>query len=117
MSTVGSAEVSAMSAYVVGQLQINDPEEYSRYLAGFLPSFERHGGELLATSKSETVVLEGAWAHPRTVIMRFPSVEHAHEWHRDPEYLELAKHRHRSAETNLVLVEGLQSATDQNPET
>ncbi len=96
-----------MSAYLVGQLRINDPEEYKNYLAGFMPSFERHGGEMLATSKNQTLVLEGQWAYPSTVIMRFPDVEAAQAWHDDPEYRELCKIRHKTADTNLVIVEGI----------
>jgi len=96
-----------MSAYMVAQIQINDPEEYKKYLAGFLPIFERYGGELLATSNCETEVIEGEWAYPRTVIMKFPSTEHAHNWHNDSEYKALAEHRWRSAQENLVLVAGI----------
>ncbi len=96
-----------MSAYMVGQLRINDPDEYGKYLAGFLPIFERYGGELLATTKAETEVIEGEWAYPRTVIMKFPSVEHAHRWHEDPDYQTLVEHRHKSADANLILVPGV----------
>ena len=96
-----------MPAYVIGQLDIHDPEAYQEYLAGFMPSFQRHGGELLATSSAETVVREGSWALPRTVIMRFPSVEGAKAWHTDPEYTELSKIRHRTASANLVVVGGI----------
>lgn len=96
-----------MTAYVIGQLNIHSPEEYQEYLNGFLPSFSRHGGELLATSKQDTEVIEGSWAHPKTVLMRFPSVEAAHAWHSDPEYQELAKIRRRTADTNLVVIEGI----------
>ncbi len=96
-----------MSAYMVAQIEINDPEEYKKYLAGFLPIFQRYGGELLATSSSETEVIEGEWAYPRTVIMKFPSMEDARNWHDDPDYRALAEHRQRSAKANLVLVEGI----------
>ena len=96
-----------MSAYMVAQIDIHDPDGYQAYLAGFMPIFERYGGELLATSKGETEVIEGAWAHPRTVIMKFPSLDHARRWHADPDYQALAEHRHRSARANLVLVEGI----------
>lgn len=95
-----------MSAYVVGQLDIKDPAAYQEYLDGFMSTFERHGGELLATSSQVTDVLEGQWA-PRTVIMRFPTPAAARSWYDDPEYRQLAKVRHRTAETNLVMVEGL----------
>ena len=96
-----------MSAYVLAQLQIDDPDEFQIYLTGFMPIFERHGGELLATSKCKTMVVEGSWAYPRTVIMKFPSVESAQAWCDDPDYQALAEHRHRSARTNLVIVEGM----------
>ncbi|MEM7216149.1 MAG: DUF1330 domain-containing protein [Pseudomonadota bacterium] len=91
----------------MGQLNIHDAEAYQAYLDGFMPSFQRHGGELLATSRAETEILEGSWAKPRTVIMRFPSVENARAWHNDPDYVELAKIRHQAASTNLVIVDGI----------
>ena len=83
-----------MSAYMIAQIEITDPDEYQNYLAGFMPIFQRYGGELLATSKNETVVIEGEWAYPRTVIMKFPSVEQARKWYEDPDYKSLAEHRH-----------------------
>ena len=96
-----------MSAYMVGQIQVDDPDEYQKYLDGFMPIFQRHGGELLAVSSSELEVIEGEWAYPRTVIMKFPSVEAAHAWHDDPDYQALAEHRWRSSRANLVLVDGI----------
>ena len=98
-----------MSAYMIAQIDIHDPAEYQNYLAGFMPIFERYGGELLVTSKSPVEVIEGTWQHPGVVVMKFPSLQHAHDWHDDPEYSALAEHRKRSAKANLVLVEGLQS--------
>lgn len=96
-----------MPAYVIGQLEIHSPDAYQAYLDGFMPSFLRHGGKLLATSKAETEILEGSWAKPRTVIMRFPSVEDAKAWYDDPDYKELAKIRHRTASANLVVIDGV----------
>lgn len=96
-----------MSTYMIAQIEINDPEEYQNYLAGFMPIFQKYGGELLATSKNETFVIEGEWAYPRTVIMKFPSLDQARKWYNDPDYKSLAEHRYRSAKANLVLVEGL----------
>ncbi|NNE23278.1 MAG: DUF1330 domain-containing protein [Rhizobiales bacterium] len=98
-----------MSAYAIGQLDIFDADEYQKYLAGLMPVFERYGGELLATSNNSTAVVEGDWALPKTVIMKFPSLQHAQNWHTDPDYQALAEHRRRSAKANLVLVEGIDS--------
>jgi len=96
-----------MSSYVIGQLNINDPGGYQSYLDGFQPRFDRHGGEPLASSKQDTEVLEGEWSLPRTVILRFPSQEDAPEWYEDPEYQALADIRRRTAETNLVVIDGI----------
>ena len=93
-----------MSAYMIAQIEIDDPEEYQRYLAGFMPIFQRYGGELLATSKQQTEVIEGEWAFPGTVIMKFPSTDAARRWYHDPAYRSLATHRHKAARANLVLV-------------
>lgn len=96
-----------MSVFVVGQLNIHAPDEYEDYLNGFMPIFERYKGELLATSKQETEVLEGTWAMPRTVLMRFPTAEAARSWYNDPDYQKLAEIRRRNADTNLVIVHGI----------
>lgn len=96
-----------MPAYVIGQLEIFDPDAYRAYLDGFMPSFERYGGTLLATSSQDTETLEGEWALPRTVLMRFPSGDAARAWYNDPEYRALAAIRHRTARANLVVVDGI----------
>ncbi|MDU8910425.1 DUF1330 domain-containing protein [Aestuariicoccus sp. MJ-SS9] len=96
-----------MTVYVIGQLDIHDPEGYRAYLDGFAPSFERHGGTLLASSAQPTHVLEGHWDAPRTVVMSFPDMDHARAWYDDPEYRALCAIRERTARTNLVIVEGI----------
>ncbi len=96
-----------MTAYFIAQIDVHDPDEYQICPAGFTTVFQRYGGELLATSKGEATVFEGEWAHQNTVVMKFPSIEKAQAWYRDPEYNALAKHRYRSTHANLVLVNGV----------
>lgn len=104
-----------MSAYMIAQIRIDDPEIYQHYLAGFMEIFQRYGGEILVTSGAETEVVEGDWVLPRTVVMRFPDRARALAWYQDPDYRALAAFRHRSAAANLVLVEGLQAADQSTP--
>ena len=94
-----------MSVYLLAQLQIEDQQEYQKYLDGFFPIFEKYNGEFLA-SDPDTEVIEGEWAYPRTAIMRFQSEEDARRWHNSPEYKDLARHRWNSARSNLVMVRG-----------
>ena len=96
-----------MSAYFIAQIRINDPEIYASYLAGFMPIFERYGGELLVTTSQTPEVVEGNWPLPKVVLLKFPDLDHAHRWHDDPEYQALVAHRHRAADTNMVLIEGI----------
>jgi len=95
-----------VSAYVIAQITVQDPDEYQHYLDGFSPIFERHGGRMVGRSM-DAEVIEGEWARPRTVIMRFPASEDARRWYVDPDYKALAEHRHRSSKANIVLVGGL----------
>ena len=84
----------------------DDREEIKKYVEAFYPVFDRHGGTVLAATEDQTEVLEGSWSLPGTVVMRFPSAVHARAWLADPDYQAVAEIRHRSAQTNLVLVEG-----------
>jgi uncharacterized protein (DUF1330 family) len=76
-----------MSAYILAQIQIDDADEHAKYLADCMPIFERHGDELLTTSKNLTHIIKGEWAYPGTVILKFPDSKAAPEWLADPEYL------------------------------
>ena len=81
-------------------------EEYGKYLANFAEIFERHGGKMIGRSLGAEVI-EGEWAMPRTVIMRFPTPEDVRRWYADPDYKDLAEHRLRSSKANIVMVGGL----------
>ncbi|MEX0286430.1 MAG: DUF1330 domain-containing protein [Paracoccaceae bacterium] len=96
-----------MPAYFIAQIQIDDPDGYQGYLAGFMPIFERHGGRLLTVSSKPLDIIEGEWVHDGVVLMEFPSLDAARAWKDDPDYVALAEIRKRTARTNMVLVEGL----------
>jgi len=94
-----------MSVYLIVQLRVHDAAEFDRYKAAVVPLLKRHGASVIARSP-ETEVLEGDWALPRTVIIRFPTADDVRRWHADPDYQAIAVHRLRAAETNMVMVEG-----------
>ena len=94
-----------MKAYVVAQTEVFDADGYQPYADGFWKIFSRHVGEFIASSQSETVVSEGVWDPPNTVMMAFPDRSAAEAWLSDPDYVELAKIRHRTARTNMVIVD------------
>lgn len=98
-----------MSFYLVAQITIHDRDEYQKYLDGYNEIFSRYKGIVMAADETPEV-LEGEWPYSRTVLIRFPNAEEAKRWYNSPEYRELVKHRHRSSDANIVLVEGRKQA-------
>lgn len=97
-----------MAVYIIAQLEIHDRQEYEKYESGFFDIFSKYSGEFLVISE-DPVVLEGNWPYKRTVVLRFPSAEEAMEWYESTEYQDLAQHRFRASNANLVMVEALPS--------
>ena len=95
-----------MSAYVVVNVQVNDPEPYREYIRLAPPTIAAYGGRYLARA-GHTEVLEGSWTPSRLVILEFESVARAKEWLDSPEYSAIKHLRHRHATSDMVLIEGL----------
>jgi len=95
-----------MSAYVIVEIDIVDPAGYEEYkkLAG--ATVEKYGGKYIVRG-GETEVLEGDWKPRRIVVLQFDSIKCAKDWLHCEEYREPRKMRHRTARTNMILVEGV----------
>jgi uncharacterized protein (DUF1330 family) len=96
----------AMPAYIIVEIDIIDPIGYEEYkkLAG--ASVEKYGGKYVMRG-GKTEVLEGDWQPKRIVVVEFESAQRAKEWLNCEEYREPRKMRHRTARTNMILVEGV----------
>ena len=94
-----------MPAYVVVDIEVQDPSRYARYkdLAG--AAVAKHGGRYLARGGA-TTVLEGSWQPKRLVVLEFPSVEKAKAWWASTDYAEAKELRQACAKTVMVVVEG-----------
>jgi uncharacterized protein (DUF1330 family) len=95
-----------MPAYIIVEIEIVDPTGYEEYkkLAGAI--VEKYGGKYVVRG-GRTEVLEGDWRPKRIVILEFESVRRAKEWLNSEEYREPRKMRHRTAKTNMLVVEGV----------
>ena len=95
-----------MLAYIIVEIEILDPAGYEEYknLAG--ATVEKYSGKYIVRG-GRTEVLEGDWKPKRIVILEFPTMERAEEWLHCEEYREPRKMRHRTARTNMILVEGM----------
>ena len=94
-----------MAAYVIVEIEILDPAGYEEYkkLAG--ATVLKNGGKYIVRG-GVTEVLEGDWQPKRIVVLEFESMARAREWLHCEEYREPRQMRHRTASTNMILVEG-----------
>lgn len=95
-----------MSAYVIVEIEIVDPVGYEDYKKLASSTVHKYGGKYIVRG-GKTEVLEGDWEPKRIVILRFESIERAQEWLNCEEYREPRKMRHRTAKTNMIVVEGV----------
>jgi uncharacterized protein (DUF1330 family) len=95
-----------MSACVLVDLKVHDPEGYKVYVQAATATVSQYGGRYLARG-GRTEVLEGD-AHPaRTVILESESIEQAKAWLHSPECAPARSLRHKTAETRMIVVEGV----------
>ncbi len=94
-----------MAGYLIVQNEVSDAEAYEAYKAEAAPTVAAYGGEYVVRG-GEFEVLEGAWSMPRTVIIRFPSVERARAWYNSPEYAAPKAVRQSASSGNMIIIEG-----------
>ncbi len=94
-----------MKAYLVLDFSIHDLEGFRPYVANVPAHIERHGGRYIVRG-AEPKAIEGDWSPERMVIIEFPARENAEQFLNDPGFQELAKIRHKTTTSKLVLVDG-----------
>ena len=95
-----------MSAYVVVEIVVNNPEGYEEYKKLAPPPIATYGGKYIARGGSAEN-LEGDWEPNRIVILEFESVDKAKKWLDSEEYREAKSLRHKYATTDMILVVGV----------
>ena len=95
-----------MTAYVIVDIDVHDPVGYEEYKKLAPAAVELYGGKYIARG-GKTETLEGDWAPSRLVILQFESNEQAKQWLNSPEYSEAKKMRHQTANSKMVVIEGL----------
>ena len=94
-----------MSAYLVVDITVHDPEMYQEYVRKAPPYIEKHGG-IYRVRGGEVETQEGSWSPQRLVVVEFPTTEKAKAFLNDPGYQAVAAIRHQAATTNMVLADG-----------
>lgn len=94
-----------MKAYLVLDFTIRDLEGFKPYIANVPAFIAKHGGKYIVQG-AVPATIEGDWSPERMVILEFPSRANAEAFLADPGFQELAKTRHRTTISKLVLVDG-----------
>lgn len=95
-----------MAAYLIVDIEVTDPAGMEEYRKGVGATLAQYGGKVRAVG-GRIEVLEGDWQPKGMVVVEFDSMEQAKRWYQSPEYAPLIPVRQRSAQANLVLVEGV----------
>jgi uncharacterized protein (DUF1330 family) len=98
-----------MSAYVVVEVDVKDPECYTDYRAMVPASLEVYGGKFLVRGGA-VENLEGSWQPSRFVVLEFESVEQAKRWWDSDEYREARNLRQATSDTKMIVVEGYEGS-------
>jgi uncharacterized protein (DUF1330 family) len=96
----------SMSAYVLFEnREVHDPELLGQYAEGVAAVVEAFDGRYLAITP-ECEVVEGEAFVTSPVVIEFPSVERAREWHGSREYAPWKAMRQRAVTNSAVIFEG-----------
>jgi uncharacterized protein (DUF1330 family) len=96
-----------MPAYIVVEVEVEDPVRYEDYKKMVPPSLTAYGGRFLVRG-GKVENLEGDWSPKRFVMVEFPSVEQAKAWWDSPGYADAKALRQATAKTQMIVVEGFE---------
>jgi len=95
-----------MSAYVIAEVNVTDPDQFAEYRKLVPATIEKYGGRFVV--RGGTVeTKEGGWSPSRVVVVEFPSMDQARKWYHSSEYAPALAMRLKAAETRLIFVEGV----------
>ena len=96
-----------MTAYLIVETDITDPEQYEHYKAASPGAIAAHGGRFVVRG-GDLAVLEGDWTPKRLVVVEFDDLETAKRFYESPEYQAAIKLREGAANLNMVAVQGVE---------
>ncbi len=94
-----------MSAYIIADIEVTDPEGFERYRSQVAPMIDKFGAKYLVRG-GDFETREGDWIPNRLVVLEFSSMAAAKEFYDSEEYRPLKAIRLKATNSNLVLVEG-----------
>ena len=96
-----------MSVYMIGDVDIQNMEEYKKYMEKVKPMIESKCGEYLIRGGEIDSLETNLWKPTRMVLVKFPNKKLAMEWYNSDEYKPYKKIRLENATSNILMVEGI----------
>jgi uncharacterized protein (DUF1330 family) len=96
-----------MSVYMIGDVDIQNMEEYKKYMEKVKPMIVSKGGEYLIRGGEIDSLETNLWKPTRMVLVKFPNKKLAMEWYNSDEYKPYKKIRLENATSNILMVEGI----------
>ena len=98
--------LAGMSAYVIAEMEVHDPERYEQYKDGVPATLEASGGRFVVRG-GEVEHLEGDWQPKRVVVIEFDDLAALKAWWDSPDYRQVKKLREGAATLSVIAVEGV----------
>jgi uncharacterized protein (DUF1330 family) len=94
-----------MAAYIIAEVTITDPQGFEQYRQMVPATVAKYGGKFVVRG-GQMEKLEGTWEPKRLVVIEFESAERAKQWWACEDYREAKALRQRTAQTNMIVIEG-----------
>ena len=95
-----------MSAYIVADVTVTDPEAMARYREWSTRAMQEHGAQVLVRG-GNFEVLEGPWTPSRLVILRFADRAAARAFYDSETYTHARRLREGAGVMRMVVVAGV----------
>ena len=95
-----------MSAYIIVEVEVTDPDKFEEYRKLVPPTIDAFGGRYVVRGGA-VESREGDWRPKRMVVIEFDDVDRARAWHDSELYAPARALREASADTRMILVEGV----------
>jgi len=94
-----------MTAYVIADVTVTNPEGYAAYRPLAAASVAQHGGRFIARGGA-VESMEGGWSSSRIVIIEFRSMAAARAWYDSPDYQKALTIRLANSTGRVIMVDG-----------
>ena len=96
-----------MSAYLIVDTLIENPEKYEKYKSLAKPIAEKYGGVYRARGGDMDVLETDLWTPTRMVIIEFPDMDAARAFVDSEEYAPVKPLRRNNAKCTLTILDGV----------